>query len=59
MKYSLTMVNVKTTTAVYIPPMRSSIKTPTNRASLYACENPEGRAARGSAMVRLSNEQQL
>ena len=59
MDHSLTMVNVKTTTAVYIPPIRSSTKALTRMVCLYACENPGGKAARGSAMVRTNNEQQF
>jgi hypothetical protein len=58
MDHSLTAVNVKTMTAVYIPPIRSSTKALTSKASLYACENPGGKAARGSAMVGMGNEHQ-
>ena len=55
MDHSLTVVNVKTTRAVYIPPIRSSTKALTSRASLYACENPGGKAARGSDMIGADN----
>ena len=53
------MVNVKITIVVYIPPIRSSTKALTRMVCLYACENPGGKAARGSAMVRTNNEQQF
>jgi hypothetical protein len=58
MDHSLTAVNVKTTTAVYIPPIRSSTKALMSKSSLYARENPGGKAARGSAMAGMDNEHQ-